>query len=93
MVTNGVVKTRLAKDIDPMTVTKEQAIEIIANAPPPKPRAKPKTAAEKEAEAKKAPAKKKTTTRKKPAAKKAPAKKTAAKAADSHNSDNPPAES
>ena len=93
VVTNGVVKTRLAKDIDPMTVTKAQAIEIIANAPPPKPRAKPKTAAEKEAEAKKAPAKKKAAAKKKPVAKKAPAKKSVAKTADSDKSDNPPTES
>ncbi|PID34146.1 MAG: DNA topoisomerase I, partial [Thiotrichales bacterium] len=80
VVTNGVIKTRLAKDIDPMTVTKAQAIEIITNAPPPKPRAKPKTAEQKAAEAeakaraKKSPAKK--TTRKKPATKKATTKAT-----------------
>nr|CAA6830215.1 MAG: DNA topoisomerase I (EC [uncultured Thiotrichaceae bacterium] len=89
VVTNGTVKTRLDKEIDPMTVTKAQALEIIANAPPPKPRAKPKTPEEKEAEAKE---KAKKAAARKQAAKKKPAKKTAAKSTKAAKSDNPSAE-
>jgi DNA topoisomerase-1 len=91
-VTNGVKKVRLAKvdkDLDPMTVTKEQALEIIANAPPPKPRAKPKAT---EAAGAKKPAAKKRATAKKPAAKKtrAATKKTEnTKTAGDETADNP----
>lgn len=35
-VTDGIVKVRLAKDRDPMTVTSEEAFSMIENAPPPK---------------------------------------------------------
>ena len=35
-VTDGILKARLAKDRDPLTITKEEALEMIANAPPPK---------------------------------------------------------
>ena len=63
-VTDGSVKVRVPKDQDAEALTKEQCLEMIANAPPPK--------------GKKAPAKKKATT-KKAAAKKPAAKKTAAK--------------
>ncbi|MEZ5537237.1 MAG: DNA topoisomerase I [Thiolinea sp.] len=50
-ITDGIVKTRLPKDRDPLTVTKEEALEMIANAPPPKGKAaiRAKKAAEKKA--------------------------------------------
>ena len=68
-VTDGTVKTRLAKDLDPLSVSKEDALEMIANAPPPK------------GKAAKAPAKKTTATRKKAAGddKEATSKSTAKK--------------
>ncbi|MGB0846138.1 MAG: DNA topoisomerase I [Thiolinea sp.] len=80
-VTDGIVKTRLAKDRDPLTVTHEEALEMIENAPPPKSKAalKKYTAKKKAAEKEKKAAEKKATAEAKKAAKKTPAKKTTAR--------------
>jgi len=71
-VTDGKKNVTIPKDVDPTTVTEEQAKEMIEKAPE-----KKRRGATKKATAKKSTAKK--TTTKKPAAKKAPAKKAAAK--------------
>ena len=88
-VTDSIVKVRLAKDRDPLTVTHEEALEMVANAPPPKSKAaakkyaakkkaaeKEKKAAEKaEEKARKAAEKAEEKAAKQATAKKAPAKK------------------
>jgi len=84
-VTDGKKNVTIPKDIDPTTVTEEQAKEMIEKAPDKKRRGAAKKTATKKAPAKKSTAKKTTakktvakkTTAKKPAAKKAPAKKKA----------------
>jgi len=81
-VTDGKKNVTIPKDVDPTTVTEEQAKEMIENAPAKKRRGAKKAPAKK-APAKKAPAKKaaakKKPAAKKAAAKKAPTKKTSAK--------------
>lgn len=80
-ITDGSKNAKIPKDTDPKTITHEQALQILADAPEPKGRFKRKTttkAATKKPAAKKAPAKRKTATKtaaKKPAAKPKPAAK------------------
>ncbi|MCL2526173.1 MAG: type I DNA topoisomerase [Coriobacteriia bacterium] len=71
-VTDGTKNVKVPKDVDPATITEEQAKEMIEKAPAKRGRATAKKAPAKKATAKKPAAKK-------PAAKKAPAKKAATK--------------
>lgn len=64
-ITDGSKNAKIPKDTDPKTITHEQALQILADAPEPKGRFARRGAATKKAPAKKAPAKRRAATKKK----------------------------